>query len=325
MIGGMFPVAVSTRIPDDGRRSTVQLLIAMAAKQHGMFTTEQALGVGLSRWTLDRLVDEALIVRERRGAYRIAGVEAGNLQRYQLAAMTTRGTISHDSAPLLWGYTKFPETPVHVTVARNGRNRSGRGLVVHSTERAIADLGVIRSGLPVTRPFRTLLDLAGGPMEDGLLQGFLDHCIAERHFLFQTFRKFVEQGAAKNPGAHRLRQFVGAAAMIDSVVEGEVLRLLAEAGIELPVTGLNIYDNGHFIGRADFAWETPRVVLEMDGYAYHSSYRAFVADRQRANRLSAAGWEVIRVTPEMVRNDPGAVCAAIIAALERAASRRLPA
>ncbi len=194
-------------------------------------------------------------------------------------------------------------------------------MVVHSTRHSTTDLAVIRHGLPVTRPLRTLLDLAGGSCDEELLQGFLDHCIADRHVLFTTVRKFVDQGAARTPGVQRLRR-VATAAMVDSVAEGEVLRLLATAGIEPPVTGLNIYDNGHFIGRADFAWERARVVLELDGYAYHASYRSFVGDRERANRLSTAGWEVIRVAPEQVRKDPAGVCAAAAAALDRAGSRR---
>jgi len=160
-----------------GAPAILQRVVALAGKQHGTFTTEQALGLGMRRWTLDRLVDEGIFVRECRGGYRVAGAELGALQRYQLAVT---------------------------------------------------------------------------PCDDELLQGFLDHCI----------------------------------------------------------------------GWADFAWEPARVVLELDGYAYHSSYRAFVADRERANRLSAAGWEMVRAASEQVRSNPAGVCSAIAAALGRAASRR---
>jgi hypothetical protein len=179
-------------------------------------------------------------------------------------------------------------------------------------------LAVVRFGLRVTRPLRTLLDLAGAPgVEDEMVGGFFDHCIAERLFAVRTFERFVENAAVKQRGVIQLRRLLSGAAMVDSVAEAELFRVLAAAGIERPVAGLEIYGGGRFIGRADFAWEAQRLVLEMDGYAYHSSRAAFVADRERGNRLVAAGWTLLRVTPSSLRSHPEELCAAVRAALQR--------
>lgn len=43
-------------------------------------------------------------------------------------------------------------------------------------------------------------------------------------------------------------------------------------------------------------WPHAAIVVELDGYAYHSDAAAFERDRERDARLSALGHQVIRVT-----------------------------
>ena len=45
----------------------------------------------------------------------------------------------------------------------------------------------------------------------------------------------------------------------------------------------------------DFAWPEHRIALEYDGL-WHAEPRQFAKDRERLNRLRAAGWTVIFVT-----------------------------
>jgi hypothetical protein len=39
-----------------------------------------------------------------------------------------------------------------------------------------------------------------------------------------------------------------------------------------------------------------RLIVEIDGYAYHSATGAYVRDRQRQNVVVLAGWRVLRFT-----------------------------
>lgn len=60
-----------------------------------------------------------------------------------------------------------------------------------------------------------------------------------------------------------------------------------------------------------------RLVVELDGYAYHSSHRQFGDDRRRDRDLLAQGYLVLRFTWEDVATNPDALLAAVLAALAR--------
>ena len=57
-----------------------------------------------------------------------------------------------------------------------------------------------------------------------------------------------------------------------------------------------IYVDGRPFARADFAFPEQRVVIEADGFAYHSGHRAWRRDLARRNTLTNLGWRVINVT-----------------------------
>lgn len=48
--------------------------------------------------------------------------------------------------------------------------------------------------------------------------------------------------------------------------------------------------------RADFAIPDCRILIEIDGYDYHSSREQLTADSRRQRALTAAGWTVVRFT-----------------------------
>jgi very-short-patch-repair endonuclease len=70
-----------------------------------------------------------------------------------------------------------------------------------------------------------------------------------------------------------------------------------------------------FLGRVDKAWPARHVALEIDGYRYHSNARTFVHDRERGNRIVAAGWALLRTTPASLRDAPHQVISDVKAAL----------
>jgi very-short-patch-repair endonuclease len=76
-----------------------------------------------------------------------------------------------------------------------------------------------------------------------------------------------------------------------------------------------VRDGAGFVGRVDFAYPDLRLAIEYDGL-YHAEARTFFADRRRLDRLTAAGWTVIHVTAEDMRN-PQRLVARIPAARAR--------
>ena len=70
-----------------------------------------------------------------------------------------------------------------------------------------------------------------------------------------------------------------------------MLELVRAAG--LPRPEMNVMLHGHEV---DFLWRDARLVVEVDGYAFHGSRRAFVRDRRRDSVIIAAGMRVLRLT-----------------------------
>jgi very-short-patch-repair endonuclease len=61
----------------------------------------------------------------------------------------------------------------------------------------------------------------------------------------------------------------------------------------------------------DLLWSDGRLVVEIDGYGWHSTRSAFHADRQRDYELTLSGYLVLRLTHDFVMEDPQLACSRI--------------
>jgi len=168
----------------------------------------------------------------------------------------------------------------------------------------------MRNGLRVTTPAQTLLDLCAIHEDGELPRAFLGHCLAHRLLSPSQLDRFLRQQPQRAPGTCRLRglaQLTGGGT-VDSSVELDLLSVLATAGIPTPKLQYVVRHDNRFVGRVDCAWPEHRVVLEIDGYRYHSDPRTFVNDRIRQNALVNAGYTVFRTTPAEIRSDAGDLC-----------------
>lgn len=75
---------------------------------------------------------------------------------------------------------------------------------------------------------------------------------------------------------------------------------------------LNVRLEGYEV---DFLWRTERLVVEIDGRAFHSSDRTFESDRRRDGVLLAAGVRVMRVTWRQIVSEPEALLVRLARAL----------
>lgn len=101
-----------------------------------------------------------------------------------------------------------------------------------------------------------------------------------------------------------------------SELERRFLKLVVNAGLPRPrvntkVAGLEV----------DFFWPQWRLVVELDGRAYHSGPRSFERDRVRDARLQRARCRVLRVTHKRMTTSAAEVLADVkaLAALAHAA------
>jgi very-short-patch-repair endonuclease len=89
--------------------------------------------------------------------------------------------------------------------------------------------------------------------------------------------------------ARTLRDLRWGADRTRSDLERLFLRICREHGIPKPEANVRI---GPY--EVDFLWRAERLVVEVDGWKYHSSRHAFEADRARDRDLGRRGFVVMR-------------------------------
>ena len=95
-----------------------------------------------------------------------------------------------------------------------------------------------------------------------------------------------------------------------SHAERKLLALLRRAG--LPPSATNAHIAGHEV---DVLYATRRVVVEMDGLAFHATHAAAERDRTKDAALRTSGYEVLRFTWRQVTERPESVAATVAVAL----------
>jgi very-short-patch-repair endonuclease len=102
---------------------------------------------------------------------------------------------------------------------------------------------------------------------------------------------------------------------MSSDAERAMLTMLKWAGLPEPMTEYRFHPSRKW--RFDFAWEAPKVALEVEGGTWisgaHTRGRHFESDAEKYNEAALAGWKVLRVTTQMV--DDGRAIAFIERAL----------
>ena len=197
--------------------------------------------------------------------------------------------MAHD-LPLL-----APNPPVHVTVPRNVSRVAGGDGVVHRRDVACID--------GVTLLARTAADCARClPELDGL--AVVDAVLA------RGVEREEVVGQLAGPGARAARAVV---AMADPGAgsSGETAARLALVRAGLKVQTQVLIPG---VGWVDLLVEG-RVVVEIDGFAYHSDAKQFAADRRRDAALVAMGYQVLRFTWLDAVSRPQYVTAMVRAAL----------
>jgi predicted transcriptional regulator of viral defense system len=139
-------------------------LFGIATEQAGYFTTAQARGCGFSSPLLSHHAKTGRFVRVARGLYRFRDYPSS--PREELLAAWLRlapgAVVSHESALELLGLSEIIPNLIHLSVPRARRKLARRsGVALHTTTRPLdgADM-VVRSGMRLTGPARTIADVA---------------------------------------------------------------------------------------------------------------------------------------------------------------------
>jgi len=290
----------------------------LAASQHGLATRQQLVSLGFSPRTIAARVESGRYRAIHRGVYLIGPVAAPGA--FELAAVLAYGDgtyASHQTAAAL-RRLPLPAQPasVHVTVV--GRNaRSRRGVTAHLASSLEADEHQILDGIPITTPARTVLDLAAALDLDDL-----EHLLAEaqgrNRSTLDQLHALIDRYPSRR-GRRRLRGLLeqGDPARTRARSERRLLALIRRAGLPAPET--NAFLCGHEV---DFLWRRERMVVEVDGHAWHAARPARERDSLRDQELVTRGYLVLRVTWLQITGRSEALVARLGAVLAQRAGPR---
>jgi very-short-patch-repair endonuclease len=247
----------------------------------------------MDRNAVDRRVKSRRLKRMHRGIYLVGAVAPALAS--EMAAVLAGGeaaVLSHRSAAELWKLLTYPaNSPIEVTIPVGDRGRSRRGIRVHRAKLE-RDETTRRDRIPITAPARTILDLAAAVSARELEQAVA--LATRRHHASRTSLLSLLARYPRRRGTPALRALLEhreRPALTRSEAEERLLDLIRRA--DLPAPEVNVQLDGYEV---DFLWQGERLVVEVDGFAFHGDRRQFEADRRRDAHLTARGFRVMRVT-----------------------------
>ena len=209
--------------------------------------------------------------------------------------------LSHRSAAALWGIGRESRGETDVSIRRRCRHRRAGIRAMSRPSLASEDI-TLRNGIPVTRPARTLVDLAAELRPTALERAVNE---ADKHDLIdpEALRTALDAFAGE-PGVRPLRTLLDQHTfrLSDSDLEILFRSIVQAAGMPQPLTKAMV--NGYEV---DFFWPDISLVVETDGLRYHRTASEQTRDRLRDQTHVAAGLTELRFTHWQVKYEPAHV------------------
>ena len=252
------------------------------------------MALGLSSRAISRRIETGDLVAVHKGVYAVGYVRLDPLARAAAAVLACGedALLSHESAAALWDMGKWPEIPE--VIVSSCRRRPG--IHPHRCQTLTRRDITYQRGIRTTSPARTALDIAPETPIEQLIRGIND---AENAGWLR--RPQVIDVLARNPGhkgAPKLRYVVG----LDptrSRFEDDFSAQSVALGLPRPI--MNATVAGYVV---DALYPEHKVIVELDGWAYHRDRRSFENDRERDAATLEADHVTIRLTRERWRRDP---------------------
>jgi very-short-patch-repair endonuclease len=277
-------------------------IATIAAKQHGHITRAQLLAAGVSHARIQRWCGAGRLTRVHSGVYALGYRHAEPVARAMAAVLACGpgAVLSHESAAALYGWRRWPRTPeVTSTVARRRP-----GIRTHRTRSLPRGDRTRQLGVPVTRPERTIREI-------------------ESRLTRKQFTRMVKDAWQE----HRLdkaavtRLLGYPAEPTRSEFEEAFRRFCRRFGLPRALTLATVHGF-----EVDALFAQQRLVVELDGWEFHSDRVAFGSDRERDVELLGFGYETVRITWDRLQETPAREAARfkrILARRERELGRAL--
>jgi very-short-patch-repair endonuclease len=286
----------------------------IARRNLGVFTRAQATECGYSSFQIRHRLTCGDWQPVLGSALAFAGLRTTPVIRDRAAQLLVSGSILAGPSAARVLRIDVPDERTFLYVGAHGRARLPGVVALHTTPDP-NDVMVNR-GLPSARAACALLECLLWLPERRAID-LLDRTLQLGWWTFDEFSNRVDQRRGRR-GYRRL------AAQRDLVAGGEraeserrLTKLLGDAGITGWRVNMPVYDADGLIGIGDLVFDRERLVVETDGWAYHSTPDRFERDRERQNRFTRAEWEIARFTWRQLTERPQYVVGDIRARLTR--------
>lgn len=203
------------------------------------------------------------------------------------------------TAAELHGIGGFSRTgAIHVALpgraARPARHKEP-AVVLHQLEHPAEAVTMIRD-VPVATAVRTVADLILRERRYpavALLDSALNRKVISEEDLLS-----IPTLIRGRRGAVAARGYLAEAnGLAQSPLETRTRLRCVDGGVRPDALQIEVRDSdGYLLGIGDLGWRGARVIAEADGTAPHAAPNALFNDRRRQNRLTNAGWTVLRFT-----------------------------
>jgi very-short-patch-repair endonuclease len=300
-------------------RAGNELILSVARVQHGVVARRQLLEHGFSGSSIDRRIASSRLLPVFPGVFAL-GADVLSDEGWWMAGVLVSGpgaVLSHTTAGALWGISD-PGPRIEVTRSFSLAPEIGLApgcriprLRIRRTRSLPATEMTDRSGIPVMSIERTLLSLASVLTPRQLESAYL-HAVRSGALDQRSLGLVLRRGPGWK-GIGTLRRLASQEGASDprtkSVLEDRFLVLCRNAGIRKPKVNRKVEGM-----EVDCCWPAERLIVELDGFRYHSDPHSFRRDRDRDARLELKGYHVVRFTYQQVTEEPDLV-AGVVAGL----------
>jgi very-short-patch-repair endonuclease len=268
-------------------------LARLASRNFGVFTRAQAREHGFSAYQIQRRLRTGEWQQILGGSLAAAGLVITPRVRDRAAQLLVPNAIlAGPSAARTWRLP-VPDDRPYLYVGRRGGGRvSGVRLLDETPDPR--DISLYQ-GLPTVSQAAAVVDCLRLLPESAAL-ALADRALQQR---WLTVEDLVERARSRvgRPGAPRLRGLIRTVSGgARSAAERLLHKHFRQAGITGWEANVEIRDSAGVIGVVDVAFDEQLLVIEVDGWAFHTTPERFESDRRRQNRLVRSGWTVLRFT-----------------------------
>ena len=272
-------------------------IAALAARQHGVFTSAQARAAGATAAMVRTRVLRGQWSRLDHGVLAVAGLPPSFLSDCSAATLATpRSAISGRAAAAMHGLIGFDPCAPEVTAPPGVNHRSGLAVVRERTEHRTTR----RHGIPVATVDQTVRDLCGRVPYRQLERATDDLLVDRRLHIGQLEDHLVVASATRERGTRDLRRLVedraDGRAVAESELEPHLHRLVSSAGLPPFLIQPALPWRPDASGRVDALIPDWRLIVEADGRRWHARFADFDTDRRRDAEALAAGYGTFRAT-----------------------------